>query len=93
MAWLQTWEAVTLSELKWRRPKKEEEADINYFLDKKKNRKLENIWPTYSFLWYDNFGENQTPLQRNGMAAIPKLSIYKYYKFYSKKVIKFRKGY
>ena len=23
-------------------------------------------------LWYDNFGKNQTPLQRNGMAAIPK---------------------
>ena len=25
-----------------------------------------------TFLWYDNFGENQTHLQRNGMAAIPK---------------------
>ena len=25
-----------------------------------------------NFLWYDNFGENQTPLQGNGMAAIPK---------------------
>ena len=24
-----------------------------------------------TFLWYNNFGENQTPLQRNGMAAIP----------------------
>ena len=24
-------------------------------------------------LRYDNFGENQTPLQRNGMAAIPKI--------------------
>ena len=24
-----------------------------------------------TFLWYDNFGKNQTPLQRNGMAAIP----------------------
>ena len=23
-------------------------------------------------LWCDKFGENQTPLQRNGMAAIPK---------------------
>ena len=25
-------------------------------------------------LWYDNFGKNQTPLQWNGMAAIPKRS-------------------
>ena len=25
-----------------------------------------------TFLRYDNFAENQTPLQRNGMAAIPK---------------------
>ena len=24
-------------------------------------------------LWYDNFGENHTTLQRNGMAAIPKI--------------------
>ena len=24
-------------------------------------------------LWYDNFGENHTPLQRNGMTAIPKI--------------------
>ena len=24
-----------------------------------------------TFIWYDNFGKNQTPLQRNGMAAIP----------------------
>ena len=23
-------------------------------------------------LWYDNFGENQTLLHRNGIAAIPK---------------------
>ena len=23
-------------------------------------------------LWYDNYGKNQTLLQRNGMAAIPK---------------------
>ena len=23
-------------------------------------------------LWYDNFGENHTPLQRNGMTAISK---------------------
>ena len=26
-----------------------------------------------TFLWYDDFGTNQTPLQRNGMAAIPKI--------------------
>ena len=25
-------------------------------------------------LWYDNFGVNQTPLQRNGMAAIPQMA-------------------
>ena len=23
-----------------------------------------------TIIWYDNFGENQTPLQRNGMATI-----------------------
>ena len=37
-------------------------------------RKIEN-WQIYGQaykLWYDNFGENQTPLQRNGMSAIPK---------------------
>ena len=28
------------------------------------------VWRT--ILWCDNFGEKQTPLQRNGMAAIPK---------------------
>ena len=26
-----------------------------------------------TILWYDNFGENKNPLQRNGMAAIPKM--------------------
>ena len=26
-----------------------------------------------TLIWYDNFGKNQTPLQRNGMAAIPKM--------------------
>ena len=25
-------------------------------------------------LWYDNFGKNQTPLQKNVMAAIPKIT-------------------
>ena len=25
-----------------------------------------------TYLWYDNFGENCTPLQINGLAAIPK---------------------
>ena len=29
---------------------------------------------TLTILWYDNFGENQTPLQRNGMAAITKIA-------------------
>ena len=28
-----------------------------------------------TIIWYDNFGENQIPLQRNGMAAIPKMTI------------------
>ena len=28
-----------------------------------------------TFLRYDCFGENQTPLKRNGMAAIPKIDI------------------
>ena len=27
-------------------------------------------------LWSDNFGENQASLQKNGMAAIPKMVIY-----------------
>ena len=27
----------------------------------------------FIILWYDNFGENHTPLQRNGMTAIPKM--------------------
>ena len=26
-----------------------------------------------TFLWYNNFGDKCTPLQRNGMAAIPKI--------------------
>ena len=29
-----------------------------------------------TILWYDNFGKNQTPLQRNGMTAIPKNMIW-----------------
>ena len=28
----------------------------------------------FIILWRDNFGENHTPLQRNGMTAIPKRS-------------------
>ena len=28
-----------------------------------------------TFLWYDYFGENQKPLQRNGIAAIPKIGL------------------
>ena len=35
------------------------------FFDKKKNRKS-------ALKWYDYSGENQTPLQWNGMATIPK---------------------
>ena len=27
-----------------------------------------------TFLWHGNFGKNCTPLQRNGMAAIPKIT-------------------
>ena len=46
---------------------------------------LADIWIPYNLaviwkytaklitLWYDNFGENHTPLQRNGMAATPKM--------------------
>ena len=40
-------------------------------------RKIENwqigkYMAKVTILWHDNFCENQTPLQRNGMAAIPK---------------------
>ena len=28
-----------------------------------------------TFLWYDNFVENHTPLHRNGMTALPKIII------------------
>ena len=28
-------------------------------------------------LWFDNFGENHTPLQRNGMTALQKLGVLK----------------
>ena len=44
---------------------------ICFFFDKKKY-KFGKYTAKLIFLWYDNFGENQTPLQRNGMAAIPK---------------------
>ena len=44
-----------------------------FVFGKKKNRKLANVRPSLHFYWYDNFGENQTPLQRNGLTAIPKI--------------------
>ena len=47
-------------------------ANANFFQEKK-NRKLTNILAKLTFLWYDNFGENRTPLHRNGMVAIPKI--------------------
>ena len=50
-------------------------TNANLFFDKKKNRKLTNT-AKLTFLWYDNFGKNQTPLHRNGMASIPKIIFY-----------------
>ena len=44
----------------------------NLFFDKKK--KIGKFTAKLTFLWYDNFGENQTPLQRNSLSAIPKIS-------------------
>ena len=28
----------------------------------------------FTFLWYNKFGENRTPLHKNGIAAIPKIN-------------------
>ena len=36
------------------------------------NGKIGKSTAKLTFLWYDNLGENQTPLQRNGLPAIPK---------------------
>ena len=38
------------------------------------NCKIGKYTAKLTFLWYDNFGENQTPLHRNGMTAVPKIS-------------------
>ena len=46
-------------------------TNANLFFIKRK-KKIGKYTAKFTFLWYDNFGENQTPLQRNGMAAIPK---------------------
>ena len=35
--------------------------------------KIRNYTALLTILWYDLFGENHIPLQRNGMAAIPKM--------------------
>ena len=51
-------------------------ADI--FFDQKKNRKYK---AKLTFLWHDNFGENQTPLQRNGSQDSGSHKNMKLYKF------------
>ena len=43
------------------------------FLIKKRN--IGKYTAELIILWYDNFGVNNRPLQRNGMAAIPKINI------------------
>ena len=48
-------------------------SNANLYFDKKKNRKMAKYTAKLTFLWYDNFGMNQTPLQRNGITAIPKI--------------------
>ena len=47
---------------------------INVFWQKEKF-KMGKYTTKLILLWYDCFGENQTPLKRNGMAAIPKIDI------------------
>ena len=42
------------------------------FLTKRK-LKIGKYTAKLTFLWYNYFGKNQTPLQRNGMAAISKI--------------------
>ena len=42
-----------------------------YFSIKEKS-KIDKYMAKLTFLWYDNFGEKGS-LQRNGMAAIPKI--------------------
>ena len=36
---------------------------------------MSNYTAKLTFLWCDNFGVNQTPPQRNGMASIPKIQL------------------
>ena len=38
-----------------------------------------------TFLWYDNFGKNCTPLQKNGLASIPKMQDIYFFKISSPK--------
>ena len=45
-----------------------------YFLTKRKIE-IGKYTAKLTFLWYYNFGGNQTPLHRNGMAAIPKIAL------------------
>ena len=44
----------------------------NVFWEKEK-KNIGNYMTLLIILWYDYFGENHTPLQRNGIAAIPKI--------------------
>ena len=48
-------------------------SGVTFHFDKKKNWQIGKYTVKLTFLWYDNFGKNQTPLQRNGMATIPKM--------------------
>ena len=47
---------------------------MKFVFDKKKkeNGQMGKYTAKFIILWRDNFGENHTPLQRNGMTAIPK---------------------
>ena len=54
--------------------------NIWFLIKRKRNSAIK--WLTT--LWYDNFGENQDPLQRNGMAAIQKITHQKVIKTFIK---------
>ena len=43
--------------------------------DIKKKGTSANFTAKLTFLWYDNFGTNPKSLQRNGKAAIPKITV------------------
>ena len=49
-------------------------TNANLFFGKNRNWKLKmgKFTAKVIILWCDNFGENCTPLQRNGITAIPK---------------------